>query len=198
MRRVLSAVPLALIALRVTLGPVIVGTGYIFGLRAAPFIVACIGFGLLSDIFDGVIARRLQIATPVLRRMDSQADLIFWLSILVCSWILRPSEVQELLPYFFILLGLEFACYATSFIKFGRETCTHSYLSKLWGISLCISFVLLIATGDHGPAFATMFIVGAASQLEVIGITLVLPAWTNDVPSLYHAWKIRRSIHAVP
>ena len=44
------------------------------------------GFGLcliaafLSDVFDGILARRLGVATPTLRRLDSIADSVFYLA----------------------------------------------------------------------------------------------------------------------
>jgi len=48
-------------------------------------IVAAMTIGLLSDIFDGIIARRLGVATPSLRRLDSQTDAAFWLAVLASA-----------------------------------------------------------------------------------------------------------------
>ena len=69
--------PILLIILRLLLGPVMIALTYNYGDKIRTELVVLIFVGLLSDIFDGIIARRLGIASEKLRRMDSQTDLIF-------------------------------------------------------------------------------------------------------------------------
>ena len=45
--------------------------------------------GTLSDIFDGILARRLGVATQRLRRYDSVTDIVYYLLILAAVWIAR-------------------------------------------------------------------------------------------------------------
>lgn len=185
-------IPLALIVVRALTAPLMVALALIGGSWAAWPIVAAMTVGLLSDIFDGIIARRLGVATPALRRLDSQTDAVFWLAVLASTWILHPAAVLAAAPWVGLLVVLEVACYALSFARFGRETSTHALLSKLWGLFLFAGFASFIVNGVAGPPFYAMVAVGALSQLDVIAIVLLLPRWTSDVPSAWHAWQLRR------
>jgi CDP-diacylglycerol--glycerol-3-phosphate 3-phosphatidyltransferase len=89
---------------------------------------------------------------------------------------------------------MELTCYVISLIKFKKETCTHALLSKLWGITLLVAFTSLIGFNHAGIPFAITIIMGLISQLDIILITLILPKWTHDVPSAYHAYLIRKGI----
>jgi len=185
-------IPLILIGFRLCLAAVIPGLALFLGDNSRPVILALIYLGLFSDIFDGIIARRAGVATARLRRLDSQTDLVFWLSVGISTWILFPAVISaNYIPIaaIFIMEGL---CYLTSIIKFGRETCTHAFLSKLWGITLLIAFTSLIGFGIAGIPFMLAIVAGLLSQVDVILIILILPEWTHDIPSFYHAWLIRK------
>ena len=68
----LALIPLSLTLLRATLAPLLV---YLVHYAPDPeWFALCLVIALLSDIFDGVIARKLDVATPALRRLDSIAD----------------------------------------------------------------------------------------------------------------------------
>lgn len=150
--------------------------------------------GLLSDIFDGIIARKQGLSTEKLRRLDSQVDLVFWLSIGIATWILSPELIKTHRFAIISIIVLEALCYTISFIKFKKETCTHAFLSKLWGISLLIAFTSIIGFGHAGIAFKVSIILGIISQLDVVLILLILKNWTHDIPSAYHAYLIRNHI----
>ena len=92
------------------------------------------------------------------------------------------------------ILLMEVLCYVISIIKFKKETCTHAILSKLWGITLLIAFTALIGFKTAGVYYYTCVVVGFIAHLDVILILLILPKWTHDVPSSYHAFKIRKGI----
>jgi len=150
--------------------------------------------GLLSDILDGAFARKMKISTSKLRRLDSQVDMIFWVSIGVCTWILHPALIRDHLVSITLIFIMEALCYIISIAKFGKETCTHSFLSKLWGISLLIAFTSMIGFNHAGLPFYLTIILGLISQVDVILITLILPKWNHDIPSTYHAILVRRGI----
>ena len=67
--------PFALTTLRLLLGPIALACA---GMGAARLVfVPILVCGTLSDIFDGVLARRFGIATPALRRYDTET-VISW------------------------------------------------------------------------------------------------------------------------
>ncbi len=187
-------IPFLLILFRLLLAPVILTLAFRYGNTASPIILILMYAGLISDIIDGIVARHLGVATTSLRRFDSQADMIFWLSIGFASWKLNPTLISDNAAPIIFLLFLEASCYLVSFAKFGRETCTHAYLSKLWGLSLLAAFTFLIAYHEAETAFTIAIVMGVISHLDRILITLILPRWTHDVPSAYHAFLIRKGI----
>ena len=90
------------------------------------------------------------------------------------------------------ILIMEVSVYIISFLRFGRETCTHAFLSKMWGLSLLIAFTSLIGFAYAGVPFMIAIVLGLISHIDRILITLILPRWTHDVPSAYHAYLIRK------
>ena len=148
-------------------------------------------FGLFTDIFDGIIARKVGVSSEKLRRLDSQTDLVFWISIGFATYFLNPEIIQEHWKSITLIFIMEALCYIVSIWKFGKETCTHAWLAKLWGLSLLIAFTSLIGFSEAGWAFYLCVILGFISHLDVILIIMILPRWQFDVPSSYQAWKIR-------
>jgi len=70
-------IPQLLILLRLLMAPVILFLGWKFGENGALAILILMYIGLFSDIFDGIIARKQNISTEKLRRLDSQVDMLF-------------------------------------------------------------------------------------------------------------------------
>lgn len=183
--------PILLIFFRLILVPIILFIGYFNIKNANIYVLIMMYLGLFSDIFDGIIARKLNISTIKLRRLDSQTDLLFWLSIGISTWFLNPLLINSLKHFIQLIFVLEVLCYCLSFLKFGKETCTHALLSKFWGITLLIAFTCLLGFNYAGIPFYICIVVGIISHIDVILITLLLPKWETDIPSCYHAWQIR-------
>lgn len=80
---ILERLPLALVCLRFMLAPVVLLLAA-YHPEPAAFAV-CLAAAFLSDFLDGVIARRLGVATPGLRRLDSCADTAFCLAALAAA-----------------------------------------------------------------------------------------------------------------
>ena len=185
--------PYLLIAFRFLLAPtILIFSYYIEESTARLWIIVFIILGLLSDIFDGIIARQMGISTVKMRRMDSQTDLVFWLSIGIACYHLNPELIKTYQYEVIAIFIMEGLCYTISFLKFGKETCTHAFLSKLWGLYLLTAFISLIGFGHGGFPLQLAIYWGIFSQLDVILILLLLPKWQNDIPSAYHAYLIRR------
>ncbi len=188
----MKTVPYILIAVRFILAPVIMALAYLQGEESRFLILTLMYTGLLTDIFDGIIARKVGVSSEQLRRLDSQTDLVFWLSLGFASYFMAPELITNEWPGILLIFGMEALCYLVSFLKFGKETCTHAFLSKMWGLSLLIAFTYLIGFQQAGWAFYLTVALGFISHIDVILIVLLLPKWQYDVPSSYHAWKIRQ------
>ncbi|HEX7977811.1 MAG TPA: CDP-alcohol phosphatidyltransferase family protein [Gemmatimonadaceae bacterium] len=189
MRAFASRTPIALTALRAALGPVVVLMALVWP-NAAAFAV-CLTLAFLSDYFDGVIARRLGVATAPLRRLDSIADTVFYLSALFAAWHLRSDILHPYVPALLALGTLEVARYAFDFLKFGREASYHMWSSKLWGITLVVAFFALLVYGRVGWPVALAIYAGIAADLEGLAISSVLREWRTDVRTIFHALELR-------
>ncbi|RZJ45300.1 MAG: CDP-alcohol phosphatidyltransferase family protein [Chryseobacterium sp.] len=185
-------IPYALIAIRFLLAPIIFFLAYLNGEESRFIILSFMFLGLLTDIFDGIIARKVGVSSEKLRRLDSQVDLVFWLSLAFAAYFLNPELIKSEWKNITLIFIMEALCYIVSFVKFKKETCTHAFLSKMWGLSLLIAFTYLIGFQQSGWAFYLAIILGIVSHIDVILIILILPKWQYDVPSCYHAWNIRK------
>ena len=190
----MKKIPLFLILFRLLLGPFAITLVVLDVTQVRPILLVLMSLGFLSDILDGIIARKTGMATAKLRRMDSQTDMVFWVCIGICAWWLNPELIAQNRVAVLTVLGMEALTYVFSFLKFGRETFTHAFLSKLWGITLLSAFVSLIGFAHTGWPFALAVIFGVISHLDVYLIIWILPQWTHDVPSAYHAYLIRKGI----
>jgi CDP-diacylglycerol--glycerol-3-phosphate 3-phosphatidyltransferase len=185
-----SSIPLLLTVLRIALAPVVVLLALYWPSDAA--FGACLVAAFLSDVFDGIIARRLGVATPALRRFDSAADSTFYIAALYAVWHLHPGIITGHIYALGVLAALEIARYAFDLAKFGREASYHMWSSKLWGIALFAGFFSALVFGSAGVFVSPAIYVGIVADMEGLAISAVLREWKSDVPTIAHAWRLQR------
>jgi CDP-diacylglycerol---glycerol-3-phosphate 3-phosphatidyltransferase len=189
-----TKIPILLILFRLLLGPIMLILTYRFQDSIRIELVIFIILGLLSDVLDGIIARNQNVSTERLRRMDSQTDLIFWLCVGWCAWLLNPEIILNNKYAIALIFLMETLTYVFSIAKFGKETCTHAFLSKFWGITLLVAFVSMIGFGYGGISIFLAIFFGIIGHIDVYLIIYFLPKWAHDVPSSYHAYLIKKGI----
>ncbi len=148
--------------------------------------------GLLTDVFDGIIARRLQVSTQQLRRLDSSVDQVFWISVLAGTCICCPQFFTEHYVALLIIIGAEALTYAVSFIRFKKEVATHAIASKVWTLTILATIIQVILTCQSSVLFQICFYLGLITRIEILLILCILKTWHNDVPSIYHAVLLRK------
>lgn len=149
--------------------------------------------GLLTDVFDGIIARKLGISSEKLRVWDSNADQFFWLSVIGSVIYLRFPEVKTLYVPILIIAVLEASTYGFSYLKFKRTIATHSLLAKLWTLTI-LAFLIELTLYQTTATFLLCFGIGVISRLEILAIILGLKKWTTDVPSLFAVKKLNQGL----
>jgi CDP-diacylglycerol--glycerol-3-phosphate 3-phosphatidyltransferase len=150
--------------------------------------------GLISDILDGIIARRLGISSERLRRLDSAADQLFFILAAIATYIQCTSFFHDN-KFQLIILGIaEAAIYAVSWLKFKKEVATHAIASKAWVLTIVAVLIQVMLTCNSSWLFQICFYIGVITRLEIIGILLIIPSWANDVPSIFHAIKIKKGL----
>jgi len=182
---------MGLTVLRLLLAPVLVWLVY----ANAPGVVfaSVVLVAFVSDYFDGVIARGLGIASAELRHFDSRADLVFYATAAWAVWRLHPDVVRSVAIPGLVVIGLDVVRHIFDFAKFGRDVAYHAWSSKVWGLSLALALVLLMGFGISQPFVGIAVILGLIAQIEGLLISVALPVWTHDVPTLIHALRIRNA-----
>ena len=89
-------------------------------------------------------------------------------------------------------MGFEALAYVVCFLKFKKEIATHSIGAKIWTLLLFVTLIRVISQCQSGVLFNLCFWVGVVTRLEIIAIILALKTWANDVPTFYHALRLRR------
>lgn len=182
-------VPLALTVLRAMLAPVVVVLALWFPNHGA--FALCLALAFVSDVFDGIIARRLGIATAGLRRLDSVADTVFYVAAVWAAWHLHAVLLRAHFGALGVLVALELARYAFDYAKFGREASYHMWSSKLWGVLLVVAFAAMLVFDAGGVALSVAVWWGIVADVEGMVISWMLREWRADVPTFVHAWRLR-------
>lgn len=182
-------IPWAMAAGRAVLGPVLIAGAACngSGLALASLVITA----LLSDIFDGILARRWQCDTAGLRLFDSMADTVFYLCVAVALWIGQPQLCRANAGLMAALLTLEAMRFALDFAKFGKPASYHSYLAKAWGLVMAIAVVAVLASPHASGLIPVALLLGIACNLEGFAMSLLLPVWRKDVTSLRAALRLR-------
>lgn len=185
-------IPKYLILSRLILGILIVILALVKVNAYSTLIVTFLTIGLLTDIFDGIIARKLNVSNESLRRLDSSVDQVFFIAVIVSSYLISPAFYHENWILLSFLIAAEVFTYVVSYLKFKKEIATHSIGAKIWTLILFSTLIQIILKGESHILFQWCFWIGVITRIEIIAIILILKNWTNDVPSVYHALQLRK------
>ncbi|HEV3458252.1 MAG TPA: CDP-alcohol phosphatidyltransferase family protein [Thermoanaerobaculia bacterium] len=183
--------PVGLVVLRGLLGPMILvaclqgwSSSWTIGMLAVAFV---------SDVLDGVVARRLEVATARLRLADSLTDTFFYLCVAIGCFLAYPEVWRRYKAGVLLIAVLEAGRWIFDLVKFGKVASYHMWSAKLWGITLFLGFGEVLARGAAGLLFAAAVGVGVVTEVEGLMASVLLPTWRHDVASVWHAWTLRRA-----
>jgi len=182
--------PFALTTLRLLLGPIALACALagVTRLVYLPILIAA----TLSDIFDGVLARKFGVATPALRRYDSITDIIYYLFILAIAWILCRPVITGNLWLIALMLLSEAGCISICLVRFGKFPATHSFLAKFYGLCLLGCLIALLVFNAGNWAIVTLAIVALVTNSEICAMHLIAKSPPVDVPGILVLAKRQR------
>lgn len=187
-------IPFLLIYSRILLG-IFIGIIALWPIENYPiWIAGLMTTGLITDFFDGVIARHFNVASEKLRVWDSKVDQFFWITSIAAIFYLNIDFVKEHLFWIGCILTFEIAANLTSHLKFKKSIATHSILAKIWTLTLLTFSIDLVLHADSSAPFIACIILGIISRIEIIAIILKLDKWTTDVPSIFVVSKINMGV----
>jgi len=181
--------PNALCLVRLVGSPVMVVLAFLDMPRATLGLFAMLIF---TDLIDGRLARRVGQRTSIGARLDSVADMTMYTALTVSMARLLP----ELLWQNVVWLALPFVAYwlnvGVAWLRFRHMPSYHTRAAKLgWAAVICVVITLL------GPGWVWPLRIAAAwlvlVNIEAVAISLTLDDWQTDVPSWWHARRLRET-----
>jgi phosphatidylglycerophosphate synthase len=183
--------PALLISFRAALGPVLIVINLVS--TRGLLMTVCIGLALLSDVFDGVLARRWNVAAVTLRRRDTRADTWFYACVLVVIVLRHPEALTKRWVLVAALLTAEVIQHVFAAAKYGKHASYHSWISRIWGVLMAASMIGLLGFGVDNWFLGLTIAWGIVCNLQGLAMSLLLDRWHNDVPTLLHAWQLRQA-----
>ena len=185
-------VPGLLVAFRATLGLIMVLISLKW--KSGIPLTICIVMALLSDVFDGLLARRWGVATDALRRWDTRADTFFYACVFAVILLNHPAAMERRWVLVAGLIIAEVLQHVFAAVKYGRHASYHSILSKIWGVMMATAMIALLGFGLDNWFLDLVIGWGILCNLQGLAMTLLLPTWQHDVLTLFHAVRLRTAI----
>ena len=187
----LKRLPWLLIGLRIALTPVAIlfGVNHILGY---PYILL-LAVAALSDVYDGVLARRFNVETASLRQWDSVADTIFFLGVCAGMWFAFPGVIRQYSWGIIAIMAIEGIRYVYDYYKFRRGASYHALSAKVFGVSLLVATIAIMGFGRAEPFLPLALVIGIISELEGLVISFILKEWTYNVKHLGKAVALRKN-----
>jgi phosphatidylglycerophosphate synthase len=172
------------------------------GCAPAIFVLACFRFrgailaavlaaAFLSDVLDGMLARRTGQATPSLRYADTIVDTIFYVAAAIALRVAVPDAYAGLWFPLVTVIVVHVSRSTFELTKYGRVASYHMWSSKVLGLILVVAFSVAFVTGRPTPLLEVALWLGILNEIEGFVASLILPDWRCDVPSVFHALSRR-------
>lgn len=150
---------------------------------------------LLTDWLDGKLAVALDQRTELGPRLDSAADILMYGAVALSFWWLEPDLIAARGGWLMAAIGTWLASALTSMARFGKLPSYHTRAAKVgWLVAGSVA-LYTIWSGDGRPVPWVVAWV-ALTNLEAVAIGFLLTESRVDVPSVAHAFRIRRATGA--
>lgn len=184
------SIPLALTIFRICSAPVLL---FLAALGRERFFLWLAIAALLSDVLDGALARRLGASSETGRLLDSWADLLIALVSFAGATLLWPDTMRQEAGFFALVLAALVIPNAWGLLRFHRLLGYHTLSAKTSGVLLAVGAVSLF-TGLTPVLFRLASFVELAVAAEYVVISLLVPSWTGEMKSVWHAWRQRQAL----
>ena len=141
-----------------------------------------------TDYFDGIVARKLNQTSELGKRLDSIADLPFYISSAYFIAKLRPEYLEPNKTMLFIFFGYLALSFIISGVKLKQPMLMHSIMLKFCGV--LVYFLVILTPLVNTTLFLTVILIlYFISFTEEIIIFLKYDKVDPDAKSLFHLIK---------
>ncbi|WIO73709.1 CDP-alcohol phosphatidyltransferase family protein [Porticoccaceae bacterium LTM1] len=152
--------------------------------RGEAFLMVLV-FSLLTDCFDGYLARKLGQVTDLGARLDSWSDILTYGAMALGlmwawpdlfnseRWFVLLAIVSQLPPLIYCLW------------RFGSFPSYHTWSAKSTALLLAPAFFWMTLFDNPWP-FRLVILMHVWVAFEEVLITYLLPAWRSNIPSVFH------------
>jgi phosphatidylglycerophosphate synthase len=154
--------------------------------------VALLTAALLTDALDGFLARRLNAYSDLGRKLDSAADYVTMITGIAGIALLWPDVMRRELPWVIAGLVAFFAVIVYGLVRLGRPPCYHTWASKVLAVACALSLIPLLAEWTALP-FRVVMALLVLGGVEEIAIAFVVPWHVGEMPTVWHALRLRRA-----
>jgi CDP-diacylglycerol--glycerol-3-phosphate 3-phosphatidyltransferase len=145
---------------------------------------------LLSDVFDGWIARALAVESKLGAALDSAADSLMLFVSVYGIWVFHPEVIRDHAWVCGIAVGLWALEDVLALVRYRRLSSFHTYLSKLVANLLGFFIGWLFLFGFEPWMLYLAAGTSIVASLEELALLRVLPEWRTDVRGLW--WVLRK------
>lgn len=138
----------------------------------------------ITDVLDGFLARKLNATSVLGARLDSAADLTFYITmaIKIFPLLLRKLSIEIWCAIGGILL-VRLVCYTTAYIKFKCFASLHTYMNKATGLMVYLMPYAIISPFFGVYQYAAVCIAMLAAVEELL-IHVITKDYHTDVKCL--------------
>lgn len=184
-------IPTSLVIFRFTAGFVLLWDAW-DGTVSRPFWPVLFTLAVLSDVVDGLVARKLAVDTQWLREADSRADTALYTFVGLSMYRSFPETLYRWKWSLLAMVASHFCQWTTAIIKFGKLASYHSWTAKLWGVTLGVSTGFLFAFSYEAFLWGPV-ICGILNNVHEIAISCVLSEWAHDVWDIVAARQLEQN-----
>jgi len=142
--------------------------------------------GLVSDVLDGVVARRFGLESEVGARLDQWGDFALWGCLPLAAWWLWPDVLRREAAYALVAIVCLLLPTAVAYAKYREVPGYHTWSAKTSAVLMGIGVPLLLVFDVAWP-FRVAALWQLVAAVDELGITFVLPSCQHDVASVFHA-----------
>lgn len=163
----------------------IIGAIYIISLKPLSTMFFIIySLCLISDILDGYIARKTKTSTKFGEFLDSFADAIFFIIILVRFLLLERLE-SYIIYWIIAICSIKVVSLIVGFIKYKAVAFLHTYANKFTGGVILICFPMMYLLGGVTKTLVFLCILASIASIEELQINLTSKKLNRNVRSIF-------------